>query len=235
MGKIKRDLGFTLVELIIVIALIGVLSALALPKFANLKGASEVNFVNGVINALTIGRERWRSAWTGVNGSSGSGVDGLTGYYMSMPLTNSSSQNEYYLKLNSQGYPNGSPISTDSPIAGPSGYTGFNFKGGARDLPSEGPPEIAIMCARIFFNLINNPNISIGHSSSISGFYKDDFLYDATCPTVPISTTPSTKSTFCVLPAFTYSNSDRCYYQYQGNTAIYILYTPSTGIISYGP
>lgn len=41
MTSLKSDTGFTLVELIMVIVIVGILSAVAVPKFINLTGAAQ--------------------------------------------------------------------------------------------------------------------------------------------------------------------------------------------------
>lgn len=49
----KQQSGFTLIELVMVIVIIGVLSAVALPKFVDLKGDAQQAAVDGVAGALS--------------------------------------------------------------------------------------------------------------------------------------------------------------------------------------
>ncbi|MEK7765044.1 MAG: type II secretion system protein [bacterium] len=48
----KKEQGFTLIELMIVVAIIGILAALALPKFASLVEKSREAATKGTINSL---------------------------------------------------------------------------------------------------------------------------------------------------------------------------------------
>ena len=51
----KSQQGFTLIELIIVIVILGVLAAVALPKFVDLKGDARAAAIAGVAGAISAG------------------------------------------------------------------------------------------------------------------------------------------------------------------------------------
>lgn len=63
MRKINKQAGFTLIELIMVIVILGVLSAFALPRFADLGGEARVASINGlngaVKSAANIAHAQW--------------------------------------------------------------------------------------------------------------------------------------------------------------------------------
>lgn len=51
--KNKQQAGFTLIELVIVIVILGILAVIAIPKFVNLSGDAQTAATNGVAAALS--------------------------------------------------------------------------------------------------------------------------------------------------------------------------------------
>lgn len=79
MSKVQR--GFTLIELIVVIVILGILAATALPRFVNLQSDARVASMNGLAGGLRASVELVRGKWL-VTGSTGATTvlmgDGVT-------------------------------------------------------------------------------------------------------------------------------------------------------------
>ena len=69
----KKQLGFTIIELVVVIALLGLLAAVALPRFASMEANARTAAYNGVRGAFTtaigLTHAKWLAGATGVTGT----------------------------------------------------------------------------------------------------------------------------------------------------------------------
>jgi type IV pilus assembly protein PilA len=97
LNKKKADEGFTLVELLVVVIIIGILAAIALPSFLNQATAAKQSEGRQNISALTRAQQNWR----GSNSSFADNFDKLAiGVVKGQTKTDGSSSSVYTYTLN---------------------------------------------------------------------------------------------------------------------------------------
>jgi len=76
--KLKQEKGFTLVEVIAVLVILGILAAVAIPKFFDMQEQAREKAIAGAIGELN-GQVALAFAQNALNGGTAGGYDGYTG------------------------------------------------------------------------------------------------------------------------------------------------------------
>lgn len=104
----KRQKGFTLIELVVVIVILGVLAAVALPRFMNATDDAHTSAVQGTGGALAAGVALVRSQWE---------LNRVKG--IANPNNNVTGFGEGNMDVNGTGWPVGTNVAVGTTLAAP--------------------------------------------------------------------------------------------------------------------
>jgi MSHA pilin protein MshA len=142
----KQQSGFTLIELVVVIVILGLLAATALPRFVNISGQARLASLQGVAGAVRSGAALARAQWL-VLGSTGAGTLSIDGANVA---------------VNASGYPVAAGASgIANMITGVTGQ-GYSYDGTSRFIPTNG--GVSGTCSVLYTEATGTATIESGAS-----------------------------------------------------------------------